>query len=143
MKKYCPVFLHECTRTSRFLLPLSVLGTPRAIPFSSWFGGQAHTCEMEPLNGAISVVAADHLSIRHLMTQAVGGLVWIHRHVQHVRRVHISKVRGRTVELPRLEQLHFLLGTLWAAIFIRALHFRPGFGSFLFFLSRITFLSFA
>lgn len=32
------------------------------------------------------------------MAQAVGGLVGVHRHVQHIRRVHVPKIARRAVE---------------------------------------------
>lgn len=32
------------------------------------------------------------------MTQTVGGLVGVHRHVQHIGWVHVPKVGGRAVE---------------------------------------------
>lgn len=51
---------------------------------------------MEPLDGALVVVAADHLAVRHLLTQAVGGLVGVD-----------GKVHGRGVTL--LLGLTFLL----------------------------------
>uniref|UniRef100_A0A3Q1H3W3 Uncharacterized protein n=1 Tax=Anabas testudineus TaxID=64144 RepID=A0A3Q1H3W3_ANATE len=34
-----------------------------------------HTGEVEPLNGALVIVAADHLTVRHLLTETVGGLI--------------------------------------------------------------------
>lgn len=47
----------------------------------------------------VSVVTADHLTIGDLVAQAVGGLVGVHGHVQHIRRMHVSKVGSRSVEL--------------------------------------------
>lgn len=46
----------------------------------------------------VSVVTADHLAIRHLMTQTVGGFVGVHRHVQDIRWVYVPKVGGRAIE---------------------------------------------
>lgn len=46
----------------------------------------------------ISVVTADHLAIRDLMTQTVCGFVGVHWHVQHIRWMHIPKVGGRVCE---------------------------------------------
>lgn len=48
----------------------------------------------------ICVVTANHLAVRHLMTQTVGGLVGVYWHVQHIRWVHVAKVGGRAVEFP-------------------------------------------
>lgn len=138
MKKYSSYFI-SMSQDIHVLLSLSVLGASRTIPFASWFRCQAHTRKMEPLNGAISIVTADHLAIRHLMTQTVGGFIGIYRHVQHIRWVHISKVGRRAVELPWLKQLHFFLCTLWTAVFIWTLHLRPSFSSLLFLLSWITY----
>ena len=41
---------------------------------------------MEPLDGAVWVVTADHLPVGHLAAQAVRGLVGVHGHVQHLLR---------------------------------------------------------
>lgn len=43
---------------------------------------QPHTREMKPLDGTLVVVAADHLTVGDLLTQAVGGLIWIDRQVR-------------------------------------------------------------
>lgn len=85
------------------------------LPFSFGLGGEVDARKMKPLdrtlenetraeyknqadtdgsktpgeaNTYIWVVASNHLSIRHLVTQAVGGLVGVDRHVQDVRRLH-------------------------------------------------------
>lgn len=81
------------------------------LPFAFGFGGEVDARKMKPLdrtlenetqdeyknqadtdasktpeepNTYIWVITSDHLSIRHLVTQAVGGLVGVDRHVQHV-----------------------------------------------------------
>uniref|UniRef100_A0A3Q3X7B5 Uncharacterized protein n=1 Tax=Mola mola TaxID=94237 RepID=A0A3Q3X7B5_MOLML len=36
-----------------------------------------HTGEVEPLNGALVIVAANHLTVGHLLAEAVGGLVGV------------------------------------------------------------------
>uniref|UniRef100_A0A8C5BSD3 Uncharacterized protein n=1 Tax=Gadus morhua TaxID=8049 RepID=A0A8C5BSD3_GADMO len=46
----------------------------------------AHAGEVEPLDGTLLVVAADHLAVGHLLAQAVGGLVGVDGEV-HGRRV--------------------------------------------------------
>ena len=33
------------------------------------------------------IITANHFTIRHLMAEAVGGLVWIYRHIQNIWRV--------------------------------------------------------
>ena len=49
-----------------FLLSLrSAFGTK---PFAFRLGREIHTAEMEPLDGTLGIVAADHLAVRHLMT---------------------------------------------------------------------------
>lgn len=85
------------------------------LPFAFGFGGEVDARKMKPLdrtlenetqdeyknqadtdasktpeepNTYIWVITSDHLSIRHLVTQAVGGLVGVDRHVQHVWRLH-------------------------------------------------------
>ena len=30
------------------------------------------------------IITANHFTIRHLMAEAVGGLVWIYRHIQNI-----------------------------------------------------------
>lgn len=39
----------------------------------------------------IRVVTTNHLPIGDLVAEAIGGLIGIHRHIQHIRRVDISK----------------------------------------------------
>lgn len=46
---------------------------------------------MKPFNGTIWVVTANHLPIGDLVAEAVSGLIGVHRHIQYVRGVHISK----------------------------------------------------
>lgn len=85
------------------------------VPFSFGFGGEVDTCKMKPLNRTLEnetqdnykdqvdandfkiteepntyiwVITSNHFSIRHLMAQAVGGLIGVNRHVQNVRRLH-------------------------------------------------------
>lgn len=72
-----------------FLLPF--LGAAWAKPFPSRFGCQPHTGEVEPLDGTIRVVTANHLSIGDLVTKAICGFVGIHRHIQHIRGVDTAK----------------------------------------------------
>lgn len=84
-------------------------------PFSFGFGGKVDTRKMKPLDRTLEnetqdnyeeqvdtddlkiteelstyiwVITSNHLSIGHLMTQAVGGLIGVNRHVQNVRRLH-------------------------------------------------------
>lgn len=83
----------------------------KLLPFAFGFGSEVDARKMKPLdrtlenetrdgyknqadadasktpeepNTYIRVITSDHLSIRHLVTQAVGGLVGVDRHVQHV-----------------------------------------------------------
>lgn len=72
-----------------FLLPF--LGAAWAKPFPPRLGRQPHTGKVEPLNGTIRVVTANHLSIGDLVTKAIGGFVGIHRHIQHIRGVDTAK----------------------------------------------------
>lgn len=73
--------------SSLLLLP-PFLNTPGTEPFSFGFRGQVHTGEVKPLDGTIRIITAYHLPIGHLVAQAVGGLVGVHGHVQHVGGVH-------------------------------------------------------
>lgn len=83
----------------------------QCLPFSFGFGGEVDTRKMKPLDWTLEneiqdnykdqadredlriteelrtyvwVITPNHLSIRHLMTQAVGGLIGVNRHVQNV-----------------------------------------------------------
>lgn len=47
----------------------------KPLPFGSL--GQANTTVVEPLNGAIIIVTAHHVAIRHLVTQTVAGLIGV------------------------------------------------------------------
>lgn len=73
------------------LFLLSFLGAAWAKPFPSRLGRQPHTGEVEPLDGTIWVVTANHLSIGDLVTKAICGFVGIHRHIQHIRGVDAAK----------------------------------------------------
>ena len=55
------------------ILP-STFGT---VPLALWFVIQPHTGEMEPLNGALIIVTADHFSIGDLIAQTVCWLIWV------------------------------------------------------------------
>merc|ERR1719319_80671 len=60
----------------------------RTEPLSLWLPLQLNTSKVEPLNGAQIVVAANHLSIRDLVTETVGWLVRINLNIgQSVRTV--------------------------------------------------------
>ena len=48
-----------------------------AIPLAARLLLQGHAGEVEPLDGTVLVVAADHLPVAHLLAQAVGRLVRI------------------------------------------------------------------
>lgn len=72
-----------------FLLPF--LGAAWAKPLPPRLGCQPHTGKVEPLDGTIRVVTANHLSIGDLVTKAIGGFVGIHRHIQHIRGVDTAK----------------------------------------------------
>lgn len=48
-----------------------------AVPLAFGFMMQPYTREMKPLDGTLVVVAADHLAVGDLLTQAVCGLIWI------------------------------------------------------------------
>ena len=50
------------------------LGT---VPLALGLRLQRHAGEVEPLDGTVLVVAADHLPVAHLLAQAVGRLVRI------------------------------------------------------------------
>lgn len=73
------------------LFLLSFLGAAWAKPFPSRLGCQPHTGKVEPLDGTIWVVTANHLSIGDLVTKAICGFVGIHRHIQHIRGVDTAK----------------------------------------------------
>lgn len=74
-----------------FLLPF--LGAAWAKPFPSRLGCQPHTGKVEPLDGTIRVVTANHLSIGDLVTKAICGFVGIHGHIQYIRGVYTAKGR--------------------------------------------------
>ena len=79
---------------------------------------------MEPLDGAVWVVTADHLPVGHLATQAVRGLVGVHGHVQHLLRHRQvgGGVAGGGLGLILL--LFLLLSLLFqAAAFLLVFHF--------------------
>ncbi|CAG5929613.1 unnamed protein product, partial [Menidia menidia] len=48
-----------------------------AVPPPLGLVGQPDAGEVEPLDGALVVVAADHLAVGHLLAEAVGGLVGV------------------------------------------------------------------
>lgn len=48
-----------------------------AIPLPLGFMVEANTGEMEPLNGTLVVVAADHLPIGNLLAETIRGLIGI------------------------------------------------------------------
>ena len=59
-------------------------GALGAVPLALGLGGDVEAAEVEPLDGAVVVVAPDHLAVAHLVAETVGGLVGVHRHVQHL-----------------------------------------------------------
>lgn len=67
------------------------MGAAWAKPFPPRLGGQPHAGKVEPLNGAVRVVTANHLPVGDLVTKAIGGFVGIHRHIQHIRGVDTAK----------------------------------------------------
>ena len=63
------------------LFSLNVASFTTAIwtkPATLGVGVQADTSKVEPLDLAVWIVAADHLTIRHLLTETVGGLVRVY-----------------------------------------------------------------
>lgn len=78
------VELDSTLTNPRVSLALSILRAFRTVPLPFGFDGEPYAGEVEPLYRTIGVIASDHLSVRHLMAQAVGGFVGIDRHVQHV-----------------------------------------------------------
>uniref|UniRef100_A0A8D9ARJ5 Transmembrane protein n=1 Tax=Cacopsylla melanoneura TaxID=428564 RepID=A0A8D9ARJ5_9HEMI len=67
-----------------FLFPIA--STLRTVPLSFRFGRQRDACKVEPLDWTVRIVAANHLSVRHLLADAVRWFVRIDRHVQDVVR---------------------------------------------------------
>ena len=71
---------------------------------------------MEPLDGAVLVVTADHLAVADLVAEAVDGLVGVDRHVEDLlgdREVGVEVARGGgRLRLLLLLLLPFLLQTL-------------------------------
>ena len=72
---------------------------------------------MEPLDGTVLVVAADHLAVADLVTEAVHRLVGIDRHVEDLlrhRQVGVQALAGRRgrLSLLLLLLLPLLLQTL-------------------------------
>lgn len=52
-----------------------------AVPLALGLMMEPNTGEMKPLNGTFIVVAANHFSVGHLLTQAVCWLIWINGQV--------------------------------------------------------------
>ena len=89
------IFLWHCRRLLSFLLECR--GTLWAVPLPLWLGGEVHAPEVEPLDGTVLVVAADHLAVADLVAEAVHGLVGVDRHVQHLlghRQVRVETLTG-------------------------------------------------
>ena len=74
------------SNNSSFLSSLLLEGWRAAgtVPFALGLGGDVQTPEVEPLDGTVVVVAPDHLAVGHLVAEAVGRLVGVHGHVQHL-----------------------------------------------------------
>ena len=76
----------ECIFLGWLWLRLSFLlecrSTLWAVPFSLGLGGEIHAAEVEPLDGTVLVVTANHLAVADLVTEAVHGLVGVNRHVE-------------------------------------------------------------
>lgn len=53
-----------------------------AVPLAFGLMVEPHAGEMKPLDGTFIVIAADHLSVGNLLTQAVRRLVWIYGQVR-------------------------------------------------------------
>lgn len=56
------------------LLLLELRRTLRAVPLALWLLCEAHAGKVEPLDGALGVVAGHHLAIGYILTQAVARL---------------------------------------------------------------------
>lgn len=56
-------------------LVAAIASTPGAVPAALGLGGEHDAGEVEPLDAALLVVAADHLAEGDLLAQAVRGLV--------------------------------------------------------------------
>lgn len=135
--KYCSVNEGVCQRAlltqaspaSLLLLPpfLNASGTE---PFSFGFRGQVHTGEVKPLDGTVRIVTAYHLPIGHLVAQAVGGLIRVHGHVQHVRGMDRQDGVGEL-------RPAFVLLLLWGVFFRGPAASAPG--AFLFLLTSTFF----
>ena len=98
-------------RANSFFLPIG--RTFRTKPFSFWFDCESNTCKMKPLDRAlkqknrkfsiviwrtryetviyIRIVASDHFSIWHLMTEAICWFIRVNRHVQDIRMTKIFR----------------------------------------------------
>lgn len=48
-----------------------------AVPLPFGCFGQTHTAVVKPLDRTILVITADHLSVRHLVTNAVSGFIGV------------------------------------------------------------------
>merc|ERR1719362_2121876 len=75
---------HQHPTHSLSSLLLEGWSTAGTIPLALGLGGNVQTPEVEPLYGAVVVVTADHLPVGHLVAEAVGGLIGVHGHVQHL-----------------------------------------------------------
>lgn len=58
----------------RLLIVPSALG---AVPLAFGLVSESHTREVKPFDWTLVIVTADHLTVGHLLTQTVGGLVGV------------------------------------------------------------------
>ena len=99
--------VHQHQTHSLSSLLLEGRSTPGTVPLPLGLGGDVQATEVEPLDGTVVVVAPDHLAVGHLVAEAVGRLVGVHRHVQHLlghpRQVGVwvtlTRCRGRRLVL--------------------------------------------
>jgi hypothetical protein len=69
-------------RGALFLLVfLHLGGTFGTVPLALHWPVETHALEVEPLDGTLCIVAANHLAKRHSAARAVSGLVRIDRHL--------------------------------------------------------------
>lgn len=99
--------VHQHQTHSLSSLLLEGWSTPGTVPLPLGLGGDVQAPEVEPLDGTVVVVTPDHLAVGHLVAEAVGRLVGVHRHVQHLLghprqvgvRVTLTRCRGRRLVL--------------------------------------------
>lgn len=87
----CPPAPHSRPEEAVSAAQPSLAHGPRSCPEAAVSAARPparHPARPSPARTHVWVVTADHLPVGHLVAQAVGGLIRVHGHVQHVGGVH-------------------------------------------------------